>query len=144
MTREFAVFFLDQAGFALNARHVREVLRAAALSAAPNDSSLEGLLNLRGNVIPVIDIRQVVGLPRQPLNASDLLVMLECGSQQAALRTEHSVRLEPVDEAAVQMADTNDVICGTVRIEQHVVSLLNAEVLLSERQATRIPQSEAE
>lgn len=132
MTREFAVFSLGEALFAFDVVDVREILRAAALSPAPGHADIEGLLNLRGKVVPVIDIRSRLGLAPRELAASDYLIVLAANGRNGVVRTESGVRLDTIGESAVQPTNaTNALVCATIRLEQDVASLLDAADLLS-------------
>ncbi len=131
MTQEFAVFSIGEAEFALDVTEVREILRAASLSPAPGHEGVEGLLNLRGEVVPVIDIRSRLGLPAREIAVSDYLIVLEIDGSRAIVRTESNVRLETVDDSAVQPSGaTNSLVTATIRLEKGVASLLTAADLL--------------
>lgn len=132
MSREFAVFALSDALFALDVSDVREILRSAALSPAPGHSAVEGLLNLRGQVVPVVDVRSRLELPEQDMAVTDYLIVVEAGERTGIVRTSSEVRLTTAVDAAVQPADgTQSEIAATVRLEHEVASLLNATNLLS-------------
>jgi len=134
VTREFAVFSISEVVFAFDVSDVREILRAASLSPAPAPAGVEGLLNLRGQVVPVVDIRSILGLPAREIAVSDYLVVLESEGRRATVRTESHVRLETVDESAVQPAAvTNSLVRATIRLETGVASLLVAADILSDR-----------
>lgn len=134
MTREFAVFSISEAVFAIDVSNVREILRAASLSPAPGHDGVEGLLNLRGQVVPVMDVRSRLGLPAREIAVSDYLIVLESEGRRAIVRTESNVRLETVDDSAVQPTDaTNSLVTATIRFENGVASLLAAADLLSDQ-----------
>lgn len=59
--------------FGINVFKVREVCRTPFITKAPNmPGGVEGLISLRGNVIPVLSLAKVLGLARagQPLGSS--------------------------------------------------------------------------
>jgi purine-binding chemotaxis protein CheW len=133
--QEFTIFALDDAVFALNVGNVREVLRAASLSAVPERSHLEGLLNLRGDVVPVFDLRSRLGLPARAITASDFLIVIESGSRIAAIRTEQPARLEHADEAETDLSrssgSASGLIAGTVGLGDQFVSVLDAAAIVA-------------
>jgi len=130
VAQEFAIFSLADSQFALGVSHVREVLRAAALSASPDRPGLEGLFNLRGEVIPVVDLRAKLGIPSCKIEATDFLIVFGNDFQTAALRTESAVQLESVGESSIESSSEGGLIGGTIRIHEKVVSLLSARALL--------------
>ena len=131
MSREFAVFLLGDALFAVDVTHVREVLRAAALAPAPGRDCVEGVLNLRGDVVAVVDVRAALGLPEQSLSAADYLIVLEANGRIGIVRSNCEVRLETVADEAVQPAGTvSSVVANSVRLEHEVASVLGVGELL--------------
>lgn len=132
MTVEFTIFALADAWYAIEVSHVREVLRAAALSAAPGQTELEGFFNLRGETVPVIDLRSRLNHPGRPLTASDFFVVLRTGEDGAlaAVRTEDNVRLETVGETAIERTDGDGLIAGRIQLNEQIVSLINVDSLL--------------
>jgi purine-binding chemotaxis protein CheW len=65
--RAYVVFRLGGEGYALEVNRVREVLDVAKLTAVPGGPpALRGVLNLRGKVVPVWDLRVTFGLAIGP------------------------------------------------------------------------------
>jgi purine-binding chemotaxis protein CheW len=63
-SQQYVVFRLDQGMYALRVENVVEVLRMVAITAVPKAPAwLSGVINLRGRVVPVIDLRARIGLP---------------------------------------------------------------------------------
>jgi purine-binding chemotaxis protein CheW len=57
-------FGLGEYGYAINSLHVNEVLRCSEITPVPGSAYfILGIMNLRGNVVTVIDARRVFGLP---------------------------------------------------------------------------------
>jgi purine-binding chemotaxis protein CheW len=67
-TPQWVVFRLDAGQYALPLEHVVEVLRMVAIRPVPEGPAwLAGVINLRGRVLPIMDLRTRLGLP--PLGA---------------------------------------------------------------------------
>lgn len=81
------VIRLDGQEFALDVDDVSEVVRMVALTSVPEGPLwLCGLLNLRGRVVPVVDLRTRLGLPQRPPDlASRILVVEADGRPMGAL-----------------------------------------------------------
>ena len=63
--QSFVVFRLGGEGYALEVMRVQEVLDMQALTEVPGGPKfLLGVINLRGHVVPVYDLRMSFGLPR--------------------------------------------------------------------------------
>lgn len=64
-THTFVTFDLGAQTFAVDVSHVREILDAQTVSALPNATSdLLGMIDIRGQGIPVMDLSLPLGLPR--------------------------------------------------------------------------------
>jgi len=81
--------------WALPAGRVREVLRAAALTGVPQaPAALLGLLQLRGEPVPVLDLGARVGLGARPLAARDHIVVVETSEgRTVGLRVDRPLEL---------------------------------------------------
>lgn len=86
---------------AFSASAVREIVRSVAiapLTSAP--AVIEGAINLRGTVIPVVDVRARLGMPARPNTPDQFLVILQTSDRRIA------VRVDDVDDVIeVPMAD---------------------------------------
>ena len=101
----FLVFTLETRRFAVRARYVREVVRAVAISALPAAPPvMEGVVNYRGRVVPVLDIRARFGLPPVPLHPKQHFIVAEAGPRLVVLRVDHAAELLEVPDAVVETA----------------------------------------
>lgn len=99
---EVLVFEMGGQRYGLPAGDVRELLRAVALTPVPGaPATVEGAINLRGNAVPVLDLRPRFRLPPKPLEPSDHLIVARTGQTLAALRVDRALDLVRIDRAAV-------------------------------------------
>ena len=62
--RLLSSFVVDDGLFGIDVTHVQEVIRTPAITAVPlADPAVRGLVNLRGQVVTVLDLRTQLGLP---------------------------------------------------------------------------------
>ncbi|APW61256.1 Chemotaxis protein CheW [Paludisphaera borealis] len=76
--QSFVVFRLGGEGYALEVMRVQEVLDMLSMTEVPGASRcLLGVINLRGHVVPVYDLRIPFGLPvdPKPLRAPSVLIV---------------------------------------------------------------------
>ncbi len=97
--REVLLFTLEGQRYALPSADVRELVRAARLTPLPRAPDVvEGLLNLRGELLPVLDLRRRFRLPARPLSPMDHFIVARAGPRTVALRVDRAeglLRLEP-------------------------------------------------
>lgn len=77
-TRQFLSFLLDDEVFALDVSRVREVLDRTDLTRVPRmPSFMRGVLNLRGSVLPVVDMRVRFGMGEVVETVNTCIVVVE-------------------------------------------------------------------
>jgi purine-binding chemotaxis protein CheW len=93
-SREFLIFEVGGRRFGLPAAEVQEIVRAVAVVLLPGAPvGVEGVINVRGRVVPVLDLRQRFGLPAKPLEHTDHLVIARVAGRLAALRVDRTIDL---------------------------------------------------
>ncbi len=76
-----------QVGF--SALAVREIVRAVAIAPLPGAPAIiEGAINVRGRIVPVVDVRQRLGLPALTNGPEQFLILLEAADRLVAIRVE--------------------------------------------------------
>jgi len=94
MSRELLIFEIDDCVFGVPAEHVRQVLRAAALFPLLEYPKLvEGGLNLRGEIIPVIDGRAILSRPHKPIEPSDHMIVIGARQKLVAIHIDRALEL---------------------------------------------------
>ncbi len=74
----YLTFTLAGETFAVNVANVREVLEVSSITRVPGSPDfMRGVINLRGNVVPVVDLRLKFGLPAAPGAAGACIIVLE-------------------------------------------------------------------
>jgi chemotaxis signal transduction protein len=112
-TQEELVLRFDVAGRRCGIRlpFVHELLPMVALTSVTTEPGLEGLLNLRGHVVPVIDIRAAMHLPAKEPEPADRLIVARVDERLLALRADDVHDVSPCRPAGgegmgiVQCAD---------------------------------------
>ena len=87
------------------ASSVREILRSVAiapLSGAPD--VIEGAINLRGTIIPVVDVRRRLGMAASDNAPEQFLVLLETSDRLIAVRVDDVDDVVEVENADVATA----------------------------------------
>lgn len=83
------VFIVGGVRCALPLADVREVTRAVAITALPTAPPIvEGVIEVRGRVVPVLDLRGRLGLPPTPVRPDQKLIIADAGERRAAIRVD--------------------------------------------------------
>lgn len=95
------------ASFAIPLADVVEVLPAARTESLPGaPASVMGVLDLRGELVAVLDAHRCLGHDAPPLRPRDRFVVLRSGGSRRALRVDHAEGLVTVGRADVAMASS--------------------------------------
>jgi purine-binding chemotaxis protein CheW len=93
------LFALAGSRFAVDVRSAREVAVFDDITGVPRaPRHLIGIANLRGTVMPIVDVRDVLGLPESRPARSVRTLVLRDGPLQAAVVVDTVLGLEPFDE----------------------------------------------
>ena len=83
---KYLVFQLDREEFGVHVLKVREIMGLQEITAVPQTPPyVKGVLNLRGKVVPVIDLRAKFGLDQAEYTARTCIIVLEVVSGGRAL-----------------------------------------------------------
>ena len=79
---QWVIFRLDNESYGINVMQVQEVLRYTEIAPVPGAPPyVIGIINLRGNVVTVIDTRERFGLQSEPVTDHTRIVIIESESQ---------------------------------------------------------------
>ena len=77
-TNQYLTFNLNDEIFALNISQVREVLEVDTINKVPKmPSFMCGVINLRGNVVPVVDMSLKFGMPEIEKTVNTCIIIIE-------------------------------------------------------------------
>jgi chemotaxis signal transduction protein len=104
-TPRACLFALADVRFAVDVRSAREVVLFDEITAVPRAPRyLVGVANLRGTVMPIVDVRELLGLPESRPGRILRTLVVRDGALQAALVVDTVLGLEPFE--AVVPADS--------------------------------------
>ena len=84
----YLTFHLDEELFGLNIHLVREVLEYTAITRVPMTAEfMRGVINVRGHVVPVVDLRRKFGLAKaeQTVNTCIIIVELDMDGESSTM-----------------------------------------------------------
>lgn len=116
---------------------VREIVRVSGITAVPNAPSyIEGVVNLRGRVLPVINLRKRLRLQERDISKLSRIIVTETGDKVIGLLADSVSHVIKVPSQFVETApeevlevDT-DYIVGVGKLKDRLIILLDLERLL--------------
>lgn len=137
--RRACLFALAGSRFAVDVRSAREVVLFEEITAVPlAPRHLVGVANLRGTVMPIMDIRALLGLPEpRPARGVRALVVRD-GGVQAALVVDTVLGLEPFDDVVpadgpttARMRGPRPLMAGWIQWAGETLALLDVPKILA-------------
>lgn len=145
-SRQIATFHLDELYLGIDVAVVQEVLRVQPLTRVPlAPSAVEGLLNLRGQIVTAIDLRRRLGMAARPAGHAPMHVVVRTADGVVSLIVDEmddvvelpDARLAPTPATLERPA--RDVVLGVYALEDRLLLLLDQEcaAAVSDRDAQR-------
>ncbi len=123
--------------FALPITAAREILRVTKITRVPHAPyTVRGIVNMRGRVIPVIDFRLRLGLPKGGIGPQSRILMTSTRNRFLGLLVDHVDQVVEVDRNAVElppddvMTDQSEYIIAVSHVEERLLILLDVEKVL--------------
>jgi purine-binding chemotaxis protein CheW len=131
------VFYLGEQRYGIPIEHVNEIQQIVAFSDVPADGlGVVGMVNLRGAVIPAIDVRRLVGMEDRAYTLETPMIITRYRSHVVALivdGVEDVVRLpDGCLQAASPLHGLSDKMIGVCRLDNGLVYLLDVDRLLAQ------------
>jgi purine-binding chemotaxis protein CheW len=137
-TEHLATFYLDREEYGVDVRQVQEIRRMSEITGVPRAPDfVRGVINLRGRILPVLDLKRKLGLGEVEASRATrivvvrvkerLLGLLVDGASQV-LKVEVS-RIEPPPEEVLERG--GDYIRGVAKLEDRLIILVDLERLLA-------------
>jgi len=114
MSTRLVTFTLEGRSYGIDVTAVQEVLRGLPRTRIPlAPSALAGLINLRGQVLTAIDLREQLGLPPRPSDQDPMLVVIRVAGEPVALLVDSIGSV--VDVGSEQFEPPPDTLNGPTR-----------------------------
>jgi len=142
---QVACFRLGDDLYAADIMRIKEIIRPQKLTSLPKAPSfVEGVINLRGAVIPVVDIRSRFDLPKRPVDQSTRLLIVKVAGQLLGLVVDDvtEVITVPVKDIKpspqVSASIDAEYLVGVCLVNDNMVMLLNLDRIISAREANEL------
>ena len=135
---QVACFSLDNDLYAVDIMRIKEIIRPQKLTPLPQAPSfIDGIINLRGAVIPVVDMRKRFGMPARELTASTRLLIVRLSAQTLGLVVDDVTEVITVPTKDIKPPPTVSAglianhLLGVCLSGENMVMLLDIDRLLS-------------
>lgn len=136
---QVVVFSLGQVEYGGDITKVQEIIRLPEITALPGTANyILGIINLRGSIIPIIDLKKKLGLPGAEITDETRVIVVEINSQKVGLVVDEvsevisfsSEEIVPAD--AVGFGIQEKYLLGVVRISERLLILLSLDRIFAD------------
>jgi len=146
---QYLTFSLNDEEYAINVNQIREILEVSDITKLPcTYEFMRGVINLRGNVVPVIDLHVKFGLPEteQTINTCVIVMEIEIDNKQTVIGALADSVDEVIELEAEQIEPAPNIgtkvksefIKGMGKYNDRFLILLDLNKIFSEEDLTKI------
>jgi len=138
---QFVTFVLMDEVYGINVMQVQEVLRITEIAPVPGAPPyVLGIINLRGNVVTVIDTRKRFGLPPVETNDASRIIVIESEKQVVGILVDAVAEVVELRESDIDPApnvgteESSRYIQGVATREEGLLILVDLNKLLTDEE----------
>lgn len=145
---QLVTFRLGTEEFGLDVFAVHEILRYTEPTPVPRAPAfVEGVMDVRGTLVPVVDLRRRFELPHVEMGEDTRIVLVEFGGERLGLVVDAVTEVMRVAETAIQPPPryirglAAEYVRGMARLEGRLVVLLEMDRILSSEERIALEQT---
>lgn len=132
MNHQYIVFTLGKQEYGINISYTQEIIRIPQITNIPNmPDFIEGVINLRGKVIPVIDPKKKFGLAQTERSSDHRLLILDLEGINIGIIVDDVSEVVVINEQLIERLCKEmgilggNSVQGIAKIDQRLILLLN-------------------
>ena len=139
---QYLTFSLGTEEYAVDILKVQEIRGFSPITPVPNmPAFVKGVMNLRGTVVPVVDLRTKLTMREVEPTPFTVIIMVRIGTRTIGLLVDAVSDVLSISDAAVdappdfRAVREADLIKGTARVGDKLIVLLDIDLMLAENEA---------
>lgn len=142
----WVTFMLEHETYGIDVMQIREVIRSAEISPVPGAPDyVLGIINLRGNVVAIIDTRKRFGLQSREMDDASRILILEAGDYVVGFLVDSVSEVAELTNDQVEAApdtgggqNASRFITGLYNRKEGLLILIDANRLLSDEELSEL------
>jgi len=139
--RQYVIFTLEQEQYGVDIMHVKEISEFKKCNKIPHTPSfIEGIINYRGAVTPIINLRKKFQLSEGEIDSQTRIIIINLKDKQVGFLVDEASQVLTIDQEMVDPAPKivtdiqEEFIEGIAKLEDRMVILLDLENVLNEKE----------
>ena len=132
-------FKLENEEYGIPINQVKEIINLAEVTPLPDvNSTIEGVINLRGEIIPIINLKKRLGLANTDYPPEARIIVIEIDKQLLGLKVDEAVEVLHLDIKDIQnlpesflQVENQHLLAGVGKLEERLIVLLDLRRVLS-------------
>ncbi len=152
LTGDYLIFYIENVEYGISIFKIREIIGETQITQVPQTPSyVKGVLNLRGKVIPVVDLRLRLGMEEKTYHDRSCIIVVEIEGNDGQMtvgiaadtvsEVKHIKGRDIEDKPDGLQFDIDQIILGMAKIKENVMVILDVDRLLIEEGMSWINQS---
>lgn len=135
---EIVEFGIGNNKFGINVIKVKEIINPVPITQVPHaHPNVEGIIELRGEVLPVVNVATALGFPPSPNPQQDKLIVAEFNKQKIVFHVHsvtmiHRISWNQIEKPSDMYQGADSQIIGVVKLNGEMILLLDFEKIVVE------------
>lgn len=135
---EIVEFGINNNKFGINVIKVREIINPVPVTKVPQiHPQVEGIIELRGEVLPVVDVAKAIGFPPSDTPEKDKFIVTEFNQQKIVFHVHsvsqiHRISWEQIEKPSEMYQSADSHIIGVIKLHGEMILLLDFEKIVVE------------
>ncbi len=135
--RQEVIFKLNDEDYGLDIMNVNEIIRRQELTAMPNTASyILGVTNIRGKVIPVICLKEMLGMKTKEDDDSTRIIVISHDDKMYGFKVDAVSEIIKIEDEQIEVQESlsatteGNLIFGIAKLDERLVKLLDIEKII--------------
>jgi two-component system, chemotaxis family, chemotaxis protein CheV len=135
---EIVEFSIGKNKFGINVIKVKEIINPVAVTQIPHSHpNVEGIIELRGEVLPVVDIAAALGFPKSENPQQDKFIVAEFNKQKVVFHVQtvtqiHRISWNQIEKPSEMYQGADSQVIGVIKLHGEMILLLDFEKIVVE------------
>lgn len=132
---QIIIFTLSDQYYAISTKNVEEISKNINITKVPNAPKwVEGLVNLRGNVVTLINLSKL--LQQDESLCYNNIIIVQNQEEKIAVLVKDVIEVVNIEEEDIQrvLDEATDGIVGIVRLKDRIINIIDINILISKNE----------
>lgn len=142
---QFVAFRIAEQTYAFRIEQIQEIVILSQVTRTPQvPHYVEGVANLRGSIIPIVNLRKLFGLEPKPIDPETRTIVVNVGSKTIGCTVDTVTQVVRIAQDAIHPAPETvtghgaSYISGFARVGEQLIVLLEVEELLDPQKLEQV------